>query len=213
MNNLTKTSLFIVGVVVLGSFVLSFTAISSLALDNGIAKPFNLILPIIIDGGMIVFAVALLEGQLQYGKRPFAIVGLVGLYVAISIGFNIAHSNQTPTGVAIAVIISFTVFASFEVALWQIKQVMQSKRDDLQLRLQSATDTISELQNELSFANGRLEVLDLLERRWNSLNPDYQVIVQYNAGEFETAKAAAELTGIEYANFTRKAKSLNGVTS
>lgn len=211
MNISAKISLFILSVVVASSFVLSFTAISALASENGITAPLNWLLPVIIDGGMIVFAVALLEGQMQYGKRPYAIVGLVGLYVAISIGFNIAHSNRTATGIAIAVIISFTVFASFEVALWQIKQLMQSKKGDLQHELQSAKSKINELQNDLNVANGKLEVLDLLQQRWQTINSDYQTVIRFNAGEFGTAKEAAQLTTLEYPTFTRTAKRLNGV--
>ena len=78
------------GTVVVGglAFSLSFTALSELAGDNGVAQGW--MLPLVIDGGMVVATAATLALR---SNRWFAWVMLV-LSSMVSVAGNVAHASE-----------------------------------------------------------------------------------------------------------------------
>lgn len=210
MKTQSKLSAVLIGLIALIAFILSYNAIQKLAYENGTPQTLSYLVPLVIDGALVVFAVALLDAATSYNKKPLAITVLVGLFVTISIAFNIAHSNLKLIGIAIAVIAPFALFATFETLMWQIKQAIENKKEDLQQQLQVMTDERDNLQRQLQMANERIDHLEIINAYWNTINEETRVVIRYNAGEFETAAQAAELIGMHPATFGRRAIMLNG---
>lgn len=211
MKTQSKLSALFIFLIALCAFVLSYNAIRLLAEDNGVTGWLSYLVPLVIDGALVVFAVALLDAATAYNKKPIAITLLVGLFVAISIAFNIAHSNMKVIGIAIAIIPPVALVATFETLMWQIKQAISTKNRNLEDELQVITSERDNLQLQLQHANEKVEHLEIINSYWLTLNKETQVIVRYNAGEFENAKQAAALIDMHPATFSRRVKMLNGV--
>ena len=210
MKAQSKLSAVLIGIIALIAFILSYNAIQKLAYDNGTPKELSYLVPLVIDGALVVFAVAMLDAATAYNKRPYAISVLVAVFVLISIAFNIAHSNLKVIGIAIAVIAPFALFATFETLMWQIKQAITNRQDDLQDRLQVALSECDNLKSQLQAANEKAAHLEIIHTYWQTINEETRTVIRYNAGEFETAAQAAELIGMHPATFGRRAIMLNG---
>lgn len=211
MKTQSKLSAGLIGLIALFAFILSYNAIQKLAFENGIPKELSYLVPLVIDGALVVFAVALLDAATSYNKKPLAITLLVGLFVAISIAFNIAHSNQKLIGIAIAVIAPVALFTTFETLMWQIKQAITTRNEDLQGQLQVKINECNSLQTQLQMSNEKIEHLEIINSYWQTINEEARIIIRYNAGEFATANEAAEMIGMHPATFGRRAVMLNGV--
>ena len=150
MSKLSKVSLTIVGFIVAVSFVLSYTNIQQLALENGIGKFQSYLFPFLIDAAMLVFAVAVLARTMQDGdsKRAWGLSILIGLYASLSIVFNVWHSNFTPAGILIAVTIPATLFFTFETAMTQIKRHVQAHGNSLTVELAALQTEFRSVQGE-----------------------------------------------------------------
>lgn len=211
MKKRSQLSALFIAMIALCAFILSYNAIRLLAEDNGITGWLSYLVPLVIDGALVVFAVALLDAATTYNKKPLAITMLVILFVAISIAFNIAHSNMKIIGIAIAIIPPVALVATFEVLMWQIKQAITTKNEDLQGKLRIKTSECNDLQTKLQYANERIEHLEIINSYWQTINEEARIIIRYNAGEFATANEAAEMIGMHPATFGRRAIMLNGV--
>lgn len=212
MKRQSIISACLIGLIAIFAFVLSYNAIQKLAFENGVGEKLSYLVPLVIDGALVVFAVALLDAATSYNKKPLAITLLVGMFVAISIAFNIAHSNQKLIGIAIAVIAPVALFTTFETLMWQIKQAITTRNEDLQGQLQVKTNECNSLQTQLQMANEKIEHLEIINSYWQTINEETRIVIRYNAGEFETATEAAEMIGMHPATFGRRANMLNGVT-
>lgn len=210
MKRQSKLSAILIAIIALIAFVLSYNAIQKLAYDNGTPERLSYLVPLVIDGALVVFAIAMLDAATAYNKRPYAISALVGVFVLISIAFNIAHSNMQLIGIAIAVIAPFALFATFETLMWQIKQAIESRDASLQSQLQAVSGERDNLKHQLQMANERITNLETIQSYWKTINEETRVVIRYNAGEFETAAQAAELIGMHPATFGRRAMMLNG---
>lgn len=211
MKKRSQLSALFIAMIALCAFILSYNAIRLLANENGVTGWLSYLVPLVIDGALVVFAVALLDAATTYDKKPLAITLLVILFVAISVAFNIAHSNMKIIGIAIAIIPPVALVATFEVLMWQIKQAITTKNEDLQGQLQAITNECANLKRQFQMANEKIEHLEIINSYWQTINEETRVVIRYNAGEFETANQAAELIGMHPATFGRRANMLNGV--
>ncbi|MEU7639862.1 DUF2637 domain-containing protein [Streptomyces sp. NPDC039016] len=84
------------------AFRLSFAALTALGLQHGVPGDIVWMFAVLVDGGAVVGTVGVVMAQhAGRGARPYW--ATVIAFAAISLTFNIAHSDGTPMGIAIAV--------------------------------------------------------------------------------------------------------------
>ena len=150
MSKLSKVSLGIVLVITVVSFILSYQNIAGLAADNGMTAFQAALFPFLIDASMLVFAVAFLERTLKDNgsKRAWGLTLMIGLYAMLSVAFNVWHSNFTPAGIVIAVVIPMTLFFTFETAMGQIRQHVKAHGQSLTTKARSLEETLAVITKE-----------------------------------------------------------------
>ena len=130
------------------AFILSYDAIRELAIDNGVKTEYAWMVPFIIDGSMVVFSVSVIRAALTNEKQWPGWV-LIGLFTAVSIAFNVGHSNAEPYGITIAILTPLALLFTFETLMGQIKSTLQGELktiEELQAEFQAAQASASDLQ-------------------------------------------------------------------
>ena len=123
-DKLSIISGVLVGGIALIAFILSFDAIMHLAINNGVNPYLAWMVPLIIDGAMIVFSVSVMRATLaNEGTRAGWL--LIVAFTAVSVWFNIAHSNQQLYGMVIAALAPIALFTTFETLMKQIRNTVQ----------------------------------------------------------------------------------------
>jgi hypothetical protein len=127
------------------AFILSFEAIRQLASDNGVVMAW--IVPLIVDGAMIVFSVSVLRATLA-GERVLWGWCLIVAFTAVSVWFNIEHSNGQVIGVAIAALAPLALFTTFETLMSQIRSGVQGGINALAKHWQRRARTLARLARD-----------------------------------------------------------------
>jgi hypothetical protein len=135
LQKLSNISGALVLLIALAAFTLSFDAIYELSVQNGTDRRLAWIVPIIVDGAMVVFSIAALRATLQ-GERARNSWILIGVFTALSVTLNVAHAMQTPIGILIAVFVPIALFASFETLMSQVRATMQKGVNALAMKWQ-----------------------------------------------------------------------------
>lgn len=81
------------------AFTLSFNALEALAADNGVSVPW--MLPLVVDGGVIVATAA----TLALRRRRWFAWALLIMSSAISVAGNVAHASET-SGTPVAMVLA-----------------------------------------------------------------------------------------------------------
>lgn len=84
------------------AFRLSFAALTALAIDHGVADNVVWMFACLVDGGAVVGTVGVVMAR-RTGRRTWPYWATVAGFAATSLGFNVAHSDGTAAGIAIAV--------------------------------------------------------------------------------------------------------------
>lgn len=84
------------------AFRLSFAALTALAIDHGVADNVAWMFACLVDGGAVVGTVGVVMAR-RTGRRTWPYWATVAGFAATSLGFNVAHSDGTAAGIAIAV--------------------------------------------------------------------------------------------------------------
>ncbi|MFK0180019.1 DUF2637 domain-containing protein [Streptomyces xanthochromogenes] len=85
------------------AFRLSFEALTALADEHGVAGDVAWMFAVLVDGGAVVGTVGVVAAK--RAGRPVAVYWVtVASFAGVSLAFNVAHSDGTPLGVAIAVV-------------------------------------------------------------------------------------------------------------
>ncbi len=109
------------------AFVLSYSALRALAGANGIAANLTWLWPLTVDGFLIVASLAVLRNSLL-GERALYQWSLVGLFTALSIGFNILHAPRNYTAQVIGAVPPVALFLAFELLMGQLRSNFQRQR-------------------------------------------------------------------------------------
>lgn len=187
-----------VGSVALISFILSFSNIQQLANENGYPGMLSFLVPLIIDGGLLVFAFVLLDVSISHNKQPIAIKGLIFLFVLISVGANIAHSNlQQPVQIALAIVIPLTLAFSFESVVWRIKIRLEADEETAVAGLEKMIDDLRTRNDELHLelqTRGRIisELKSIPQLQPETLTPFGMAFISFLQGEQGTAAELSE---------------------
>lgn len=114
----------LVGAIALIAFILSFDAIMHLAISVGVSERLAWMVPLIVDGSMTVFSVSVMRSTLA-GEKTWQGWMLIVAFTAVSVWFNIEHSNGSLFGIAIAALAPLALFATFETLMSQIRSTVQ----------------------------------------------------------------------------------------
>lgn len=133
MNKLiTGANILLVILVAIGSFTLSYSALSDLASKNGYAEWRAYVLPLVIDIGMLAFGLAVVHAHL-HGTNPLRRRLLNILYTLATTIFNLAHAPNTLLAHSLAIIPPLTLFFTFEVLMAMIEHNIKSKQQQATL--------------------------------------------------------------------------------
>lgn len=165
-----KTWLVAALVAAIGAIALyiSYDALYQTALQNGYTGARAYLWPALIDAPLVVFTSAVLAAQLlRQSVKLWA--GLVIVYTAATIGFNLAHAQQDALGWGVAMAAPLGLLLTTEalrhlakvqierhaatVSLSDIVQHLRAKRheaDAIQRQIEQANDKLERLQRDIS---------------------------------------------------------------
>lgn len=150
VKRLTPFTAFLVLLIAIAGFALSYQALYEYALANGVRHELAWLWPLVIDGFMIVISLSILRASLN--QEPVRYLwSLAMLATLVSIAFNIAHAPATFAGRAVATVAPVAMFLAFEVFIVQIKRnaerrAMQGSYQALQEQVKSAQGELSKMQ-------------------------------------------------------------------
>lgn len=114
----------LVGAIAIIAFILSFDAIMHLAISVGVNERLAWMVPLIVDGSMTVFSVSVMRSTLA-GEETWQGWLLIIAFTAVSIWFNVEHSNGSLFGMIIAALAPIALFTTFETLMKQIRSTVQ----------------------------------------------------------------------------------------
>ena len=230
---ITGTNILLVILVAIGSFSLSYSALSDLASKNGFADWRAYVLPLVIDIGMLAFGLAVVHAHL-HSTNPLRRRLLNLLYTGVTVVYNLIHAPNSLTAQGLAIIPPLTLFFTFEVLMAMIEHNIKRNQQQATIAgydnalslaqrgfadLMAQVETIKaqhiaaigERDNQLVELTKALEVASnpVIHRREKVLS----LIENYRAefGEEPTQAYLAEQTGVSIQTIRGDIKRLNGV--
>ncbi len=190
--------LFIAG----SAFVLSFSALETLAVDVGIDQGHAWLYPAIIDGAVIVFSLSVLRANLTREKARYPWV-LVIAFTLLSVTLNIIHAQNDALARFMAAIPPLALFLSFELLMGQIKGISErlsavQRLDEVEKVIESEERKLDEIVQERSETieklNGNIDKLErnkqILAEEINTLNNQKRTVSTSNNGSIAHARQA-----------------------
>lgn len=139
------------------AFVLSYDALYRLALANGITPQLAWLWPLCLDAMMIAASLSVLRNGIS-GERSWYQWGLVAMFTAASITFNMIHApNDTILARAVFALPPLVTFLSFELLVSQIKSGI--KRAGINSTLRAMQEAVSRAQTEVSELSNEADTL------------------------------------------------------
>ncbi len=138
------------------AFVLSYDALHSLALANGITPGLAWLWPLTLDAVMIAASLTVLRNS-SNGERAWYAWLLVGTFTLLSITFNTLHAPDTWLARAVFALPPAVVFLSFELLVSQVKSAI--KRAGLTSTLDAMTHAVKAAQADLAELNRQADEL------------------------------------------------------
>ena len=230
---ITGTNTLLVILVAIGSFSLSYSALSDLASKNGFTDWRAYVLPLVIDIGMLAFGLAVVHAHL-HSTNPLRRRLLNLLYTGVTVIYNLIHAPNNLTAQGLAIIPPLTLFFTFEVLMAMIEHNIKRNQEKatiagydnaLSLAQKGFADlmgqvetikaqhiaAIGERDNQLAELQQALEVASnpVIHRREKVLS----LIENYRGefGEEPTQAYLAEQTGVSIQTIRGDIKRLNGV--
>lgn len=147
----------------LGAFVLSYDALRALALANGVTPRLVWLWPLIVDGAIVVFSLAVLRASL-HGERAAYPWLLVAMFAALSVLFNVLHAGDTWLARGIAAVPPVALFLSFELLMGQVKHEVRragaiATLTELSGRVRTERESLDRLTGELDRLEARRDAL------------------------------------------------------
>lgn len=143
------------------SFSLSFHAIRDLASQHGF-KTNPWLMPLILDGSIIVFSLAAMRAQL-FGQKARYEMLLVLAATFASVVFNIAHAPADALARLLAIVPPLCLFLAFEVLARQIRSEVERTSalagvEELSVEVASLRAEKEKLSKSIHRATGQTEV-------------------------------------------------------
>lgn len=197
-DRLSIISGLLVSMIALLAFILSFDAIMKLAIDNGTPEELAWMVPLIVDGSMIVFSVSVMRATLANEKTRIG-WALIIAFTAVSVWFNVAHSNLTTFGIAIAALAPLALFATFETLMGQIRSTVQGGVNALAKKWQSRANVLLRLAKEWRSRANNLE----------RLVKEYEAAIERRESELQKEKEQRKAIEAKLKQLSDGAKGIN----
>lgn len=123
---------FLVFLLGIGSFILSYNALYGVALDNGLSQNLSYIWPLLVDFALIVFSLAVVQSNLNNEPAAWR-WGMVGFYTVATVAFNVYHAPNNLAAQVVAVVAPISLFLSFETLMSMLKKSVKKKAAVLSL--------------------------------------------------------------------------------
>lgn len=164
---------WLVGLLAIAAFVLSYNALYHVALENSIPDDLAYIWPLLVDFALVVFSLAVLRASLL-GERTVWPWALVLLFTVTTVAFNLIHAPSNRISQVVAAVAPVALFLSFETLMGMVKNGV--KRTGLIASIEQLRDTAQVIEQKL---------LDRQTEVDNLLNDLDTLLVQRQA-EFST---------------------------
>lgn len=224
---ITGLNILLVVLVAVGSFALSYSALSDLASKNGFLDWRAYVLPLVIDVGMLAFGLAVVHAQL-HSSNPLRRRLLNLAYIIATVTFNIVHAPNNLLAQTLAALPPVTLFFTFEVLMAMIEHNIQRRQGkealsshqaalleaqagfgELMEQIEAVKEQhqaeLTERNNQLSELNKRLLIaLDPVKARRED------ILIRMQSDPQPTQKELAELWGVSTQTIQTDLKALNG---
>lgn len=150
VNSLTAAVALMVLLIGTGAFTLSYDALFATGLTNGIPTGKAWIWPLLIDGPLVVFTVALLVSQIMRSSAKLW-AGLVILYTLATVGFNLSHAQPSPLGWTVAIVAPVGLLLTTEALRHLARNIIERQAD---------VSTLAELSKQLFTSRADLDKLN-----------------------------------------------------
>lgn len=188
-----KNTRIISGLIVLSvaiiAFILSFKNIAGLAYSNGY-EDLSFLVPFVIDLPIIAFSISAMVSTLK-GDSNKKELGLIALFTAVSIVFNIAHSNMQLIGIGIAVLIPSALFLSFHSFMHQVEGGVKESRTIN--TIQGLVSRLEELKVEQDKLTDENEKLNFSIEELDNMRIDIERAIEQKRKDFEQWRKEKEL--------------------
>lgn len=153
-NIIRYLSLGLIFLLAVGAFVLSYNALLEVAKSNGVPPELAWLWPLLVDGAIIVFSLAVVRNGLLGEKTGWpwtlVIVATVGTIV-----LNGLHSSGEPLAIAVAVVAPIALVLAFETSMAMLKSDV--KRSGLVQSIEQLAAKLSELEGLYRVREDNLE--------------------------------------------------------
>ena len=165
IRRLDRLTNWLLLIILLIPFLISFGALRDLAADNGVSYPW--LYPIMIDGGLIIFKAIALRASLRGRRDSFAWAMAVAATV-ISVGLNVVHVEylSLPAGPSSLGLARF--MAALPPLVILLAFIAVSRRVAESARMETAVWTYGQLQETI--AGKRQELDDLISAKTAALD-------------------------------------------
>lgn len=150
------TVILVLGIAVI-SFVLSYQALQSIAITNGIEGWLSYLWPLLIDMSLVTFSLLAISSYLQNQStlKPWA---LVGTYTGMTIVFNWLHAPANLQAQIVGIIAPVSLFFSFEMLMRQLRLSVQRheiacKIEEMDAKLQDQVEQIAKQKETITRQN------------------------------------------------------------
>lgn len=181
-NVLTTAVTLLVAAIGAGAFVLSYDALYATGQQHGTFAAGKLwIFPLIVDGPLVVFTLALLVAQItRQSVKLWA--GLVILFTLLTVGFNLSHAQATPLGWLVAIVAPVGLLLTTEALRHLAKTIIERA---------AAVATLAELLGQADRARSELaEILSHKQGESDRLNGQ----IEQAAAKLESLRAEIKAT-------------------
>ncbi len=142
-------SIFLVFLLAMISFFLSYNALYGVAVSNGLPGKLAYLWPLLVDFSLIVFSIAVLRASLLRERTLWPWL-MVGLFSLTTIVFNILHAPANLTAQVVAIVAPVSLFLSFETLMSMLKSGV---------RKNGVVQSIAQIEAEMKEKAGELDRL------------------------------------------------------
>lgn len=144
-------------------FAMSYEALHSLAVEQGVPTPLAWMWPLVVDGFIVVASLSVVRAVADGRHGVYAWL-LVLAFSAISVAFNVIHAAPTLVARFVAAIPPTALVLSFELLMRQLRQQLSSnpvpQLPGTDLHLATSAAPAARLTNEPARTAGRQNLLD-----------------------------------------------------
>lgn len=189
VNALTAAVALLVMLIGTGAFTLSYDALYATGAAHGIPTGKAWIWPLLIDGPLVVFTVALLVSQIMRSSAKLW-AGLVILYTLATVGFNLSHAQPSPLGWTVAIVAPVGLLLTTEALRHLARNIIERA---------AAVQALAELTTQAATTAADL---DSLNRQKERTQAELDALVT----ELKAGKVQQKAATVEEMNAARAAK-------